>query len=115
MANSEFQNGIVGAWKLIYFKDLAKNKVLNYNDILIFSSRYYSDFQILRGEEPEINSHVGMYKMTSESITFQIQLSNHEDTIGRVASGTYQLKDDELRITFSHGAKPGTWVFKRLD
>jgi hypothetical protein len=104
-----------GAWKLDHFAELSGGKTYLYSDILIFSQKYYSDFQAGRGDSDFVNSHVGMYKVTGDSISFQIQMSNLRDSIGRVAAGVFHVENGYLKITFQHGAQPGTWVFKRLE
>jgi hypothetical protein len=108
-------NSMIGAWKLDHFEELNQGNVYQYLDILILSKRYYSDYQVDRSVGGSIHCHVGVYKLIDDHVTFHIQISNRQDSIGRVETGIFTLEDDILRITFLHGEQPGTWVYKRLD
>ncbi len=114
MTDSGFENSLFGAWKLNYFTDSGGETQQKFNDILIFSESYYSDFHVEKTSEGLILSHVGMYRLTEDTITFQIQLSTHSEYIGRVATGLYRRNGDELRIIFKHGEHPGIWIYSRI-
>lgn len=114
MTDSGFENSLLGAWKLNYFTDSDGETRQNFHDIIIFSERYYSDFHVEKDDNELILSHVGMYRLTEDTITFQIQLSTHVEYIGRVATGLYRHNDDELRIIFKHGEHPGIWIYTRI-
>lgn len=109
------QHNIVGAWKLSHFEDQSEQTRLKFNDILIFTQKYYSDFQSQRGSTEKILCHIGMYRLSGNQISFQIQQSNDPDYIGRVAAGMIDLKDNLLIISFSHGARPGVWFYDRIS
>ena len=106
---------LLGVWKLDHFKHAANGVIYQYSDILMFSKRYYSNFQADRSEADSIRCHMGMYKMAQDTVTFQIQISNDLSAIGSVATGNYRITGITLEITFDHGAMPGTWIYKRLS
>ncbi|MBN1354800.1 hypothetical protein JXA40_00865 [bacterium] len=106
---------LAGVWKLEVFEHALDGTIYQYSDILMFSSRYYSDFQADRSDEGSIRCHMGIYKTSHSTITFQIQLSNDPKAIGSSATGIFSIEDGILKITFDHGAMPGTWVYNRLS
>jgi hypothetical protein len=105
---------IQGAWKLELFQDVSEDKTYHYTDILIFSDAYYSDFHVETGQKSYVNSHVGKYKISQNSITFQAQLSTDVSYVGRAATGTLEVDGDTLKIIFWHGRRPGVWTYSRL-
>ncbi len=114
-SSNSSHHGLIGAWKLSHFEDISEQNRFKFNDILIFSQKYYSDFQSERGTPNSSLCHVGMYRLNGKQLTFQIQQSNDPDYIGRVATGVIELKDDLLIISFSHGSRPGVWFYDRLS
>jgi len=111
---SELQDEFLGVWKLDYFEHSEDGAAYQYSDILMFSKKYYSNFQADRSDHDSTRCHMGMYKLSNHSISFQIQLSNRMEAIGSVATGTFSIENDVLKITFEHGALPGVWIYKRV-
>jgi hypothetical protein len=111
---SELHERLLGVWKLDYFEHAEDGAAYQYSDILMFSKKYYSNFQADRGDPDSSRCHMGMYKLSNQSISFQIQLSNKQDAIGSVATGKLSFEKNILKIIFEHGALPGVWIYKRL-
>ena len=110
-----YRKALLGAWKLDHFEEMTEGDTYQYVDILIFSQKYYSNFQSDRTGTTDVHCHVGTYNVSDDSISFQIQLSNKSEHIGRVARAIYSIVEDYLKITFTLGEQPGTWVYKRLE
>lgn len=106
---------LTGAWKLEYFETLDGDKFTHFSDIIIFSYPYYSDLHTEYGMIKRTFGHVGKFKLSGNSITFQVQQSTESEYIGLVAVGSYELNGDTLEIIMERGHTPGNWVYKRLN
>jgi hypothetical protein len=109
-------DGVVlnGAWKLDYFETLEGDRFTHFSDIVLFQYPYYSDFHAEYGLVSRTFSHVGMLKLSGNSLTFQVQLSTEPSYIGLVAVGVCHLEGDRLEIVMERGNTPGKWVYRRL-
>ncbi|HPQ42438.1 MAG TPA: hypothetical protein PLV45_18845 [bacterium] len=105
---------LCGAWKLEYFETLDGDRFTHFSDIIIFSHPYYSDLHTEYGMIKRTFGHVGKFKLSGDSITFQVQQSTESEYIGLVAVGRYALDGDILEISMERGNTPGIWVYKRL-
>ncbi|MBN1296351.1 hypothetical protein JXA80_06195 [bacterium] len=116
MSNTE--NGemlLSGAWKLEYYETSDGDRFTHFSDILLFSYPYYSDLHTEFGMIKRTFGHVGKFKLSGDTITFQVQQSTESEYIGLVAVGRYHLASDTLEIIMERGNTPGTWVYKRLN
>lgn len=115
MSNTEFlQNALMGTWKLEYFETEDGDKFTHFSDIMIFSYPYYSDLHTEFGMIKRTFGHVGKYKLSGNTITFQVQQSTESEYIGLVAVGQVSIENDRLEIIMERGNTPGKWVYMRL-
>ncbi|MCD4653099.1 hypothetical protein K8T06_04115 [bacterium] len=115
MSNSDGNKNIIsGAWKLEYFETLEGDKFTHFSDVMIFSYPYYSDLHTEYGMIKRTFGHVGKYKISGDSITFQVQQSTESEYIGLVAVGRFTVTDERLEINMERGNTPGNWVYRRL-
>ena len=108
-------NMISGAWKLEYFETIEGDKFTHFSDIMIFSYPFYSDLHTEYGMIKRTFGHVGKFKISGDSITFQVQQSTESEYIGLVAVGRFQILGDMLEIVMERGNTPGKWVYHRLN
>jgi len=113
--SKSLQEQLSGTWKLDFFETQDGSRFTHFSDIMIFSYPFYSDLHTEYGMIKRTFGHVGKYKFSDDTITFQVQQSTESEYIGLVAVGKVSFVDDKMEIIMERGNTPGKWVYTRLN
>ena len=114
------QNELVGVWDLEYVTFITSDttETEKYDEILMFSKNYYSNFQASISKKDWINSHAGTYRISGDTCYSSIQFANQPQLKGVQGYGIFVIRNDTLSLTIppQHGdTSTSIWVYSKLE